>query len=401
MDIDSPLLFWDFEVMSEFSNPIFGGTPSNQTYFARYYQQFLLSIYSDEARLYECSMVLTPGDIFNFRFNDEIQIENTPFRVLKITNYQPFEDTPCSVQLLKKVERIASLTLPDPDKDCVLNLTGYSANGTAIFTDLTDGTTSTGTELCCNENHLYWDGTDCLWNTGHGGGGGGKNPGGNPNKPNADGKSYLNGVGGFNSVKTLQALNINPIEGEHSTSGINKTTNVFSTNKNFIFYATTYGAVAALATPDGDPVQNSSFSLPPNMMCRFVIRALSVQKDSKGTTGSFGSTSFRVWTFVAKNIGGTITTSGSEQTDFAQDDADAGTRSILVSGAKGGADFNPNDTLGVAITCTGSADRVITWHIDCSATYMEMSTATSESDLILQENLGFILTQNNNFLEQE
>tara|TARA_R100000951_G_scaffold105338_1_gene99077 strand:+ start:583 stop:3750 length:3168 start_codon:yes stop_codon:yes gene_type:complete len=401
MAIDSPMLLWDFEVGASFNNPTFGSTPSNQGYFARYWQQFLLSIYSDEARLFECSMLLSASDIYGFKFNDEIRIENTLYRVLKISNYQPLEDVPCRVQLLKKVELVASLTLPDPLQDCELNLTGYLANGTAIFTDPTDGTTSTGTEVCCNENHLYWDGSDCLWNTGAGGGGGTTNPGGNPNAPNSDGKNYLTGVGGFNTVKTLQAININPIQGEHSTSGINKNTNVFSTNKNFVFYATTYGAAGALATPDGDPLQNSSFSLPPNMMCRFVIRSLSVQKDSKGTTGSFGSTSFKVWTFVAKNINGTITTSGNEQTDFAQDDADAGTRTILVSGAKGGADFNPTDTLGVAITCTGSADRVITWHIDCSATFMELSSATGEADLILQENLGFILTENNNYLEQD
>ena len=401
MAIDSPMLLWDFEVGASFNNPTFGSTPSNQGYFARYWQQFLLSIYSDEARLFECSMLLSASDIYGFKFNDEIRIENTLYRVLKISNYQPLEDVPCRVQLLKKVELVASLNLPDPVQDCQLNLTGYLANGTAIFTDPTDGTTSTGTQICCNENHLYWDGSDCLWNTGAGGGGGTTNPGGNPNVPNSDGKNYLTGVGGFNTLKTLQATNINPIQGEHSTSGINKNTNVFSTNKNFVFYATTYGALGALATPDGDPLQNSSFSLPPNMMCRFVIRSLSVQKDAKGTTGSFGSTSFKVWTFVAKNINGTITTSGNEQTDFAQDDADAGTRTILVSGAKGGADFNPNDTLGVAITCTGSADRVITWHIDCSATFMELSSALSEGDLILQENLGFILTENDNYLEQD
>ena len=399
--IDSPLLLWDFEIGASFYNPTYGSTPSNQGYFARYWQQFLLSIYSEEARILECSMVLSPADIFSFKFNDEIRIENTPYRVLKISNYQPFSDTPCKVQLLKKVELTASLTLPDPSQDCELNLTGYSANGTAVFTNLTDGTTSSGTEVCCNENHLYWNGTDCLWNTGGGGGGGTSNPGGNPNEPIAQGKSYLNGVGGYNTLKSLQSININPIEAEYSTSGINKTTNVFSTNKNFVFYATTYGAIDSLATPDGDESQNSSFALPPDMMCRFVIRTLSVQKDSKGTTGSFGSTSFRVWTYVAKNVNGTISVSGSEQVDFAQDDADAGVRDIAVAGAKGGAAFNPNDTLGVAIKCTGSADRVITWHIDCSATFMELTTANSEADLILLEDLGFILTQNNNYLEQE
>ena len=403
IEADSPLLMWSFEPLNAWGNVVIGNTPSNQGYFARYYQEFLLSIYDNEARLLECSMLLSPSDIFDFNFNDEIQIENTPFRVLKISNYQPFSDAPCKVQLLKKIDRIASLTLPDSGSDCALNLTGYSANGTAIFTDLTDGTTSTGTELCCNENHLYWDGTDCLWNFGSGGGGGGVNPGGNPNVQDVDGaKAYLSGVGGYNTTKSILALNMNPIQGEFSTTGMNLTSNAPSTAKNFVFYCTTYGAVSSLATPDGLSTQVSSFTLTNNMMCRFVIRALSVQQDSKGTTGSLGSSSFKVWTYIAKNIAGTITTTGSEQTDFAQDDADAGVRTLSVGSAKGRDGFNPNDSFGVAISCVGSADRVIAWHLDCSATFMDITfQATENANLILLEDLGFIETENGDNLEQE
>ena len=80
MVVDSPMLLWQFAVVPSFYSPLFGTEPSNQGYFARYYQQFLLSIYSDEARLFECSIMLTPSDIFNFRFNDEIQIENVSYR---------------------------------------------------------------------------------------------------------------------------------------------------------------------------------------------------------------------------------------------------------------------------------------------------------------------------------
>lgn len=137
-------------------------------------------------------------------------------------------------------------------------------------------------------------------------------------------------------------------------------------------------------------------------MARFVVRSLSIQTDSGTTSGSYGSTSFKVWTFVAKNIAGTITTSGSEQTDFAQNDADVGTRTVNVSSAKGRSGFNPNDSFGVAITLTATADTIVAWHLDVSATFVDLSAHTSfNSDLILQENMGYIETEDGNFLEQD
>lgn len=404
MAIDAPLLLWQFAVPPEFYGQIFGTTPSNQGYFARYYQQFLLSIYDAEARLMECSMMLNPSDIFSFRFNDEIQVENATYRVLKISNYQPFAGVPSKVTLLKKVEKEPSLFLPDPDTDCELNVQGYSANGNVIFINPLDGTTSSGTQACCEENHFFWNGDDCLWNTGGGGGGTTEPTQGDPNLPWVGGgsKSYLTGVGGFNSLKTLGVTDINPIAAEHSIRGMNFSSSAPSVNKEFVFYATSYSSVPILATPDGDALQNSSFNLPEGFMARFVVRVLSVQTDSGTTSGSFGSTSFRVWTFVAKNIANTITTSGNEQTDFRQDDGDVGTRTLSVAGAKGQTSFNPNDTLGVAITLTGSADTVVAWHLDCSVTFVDLSGYTAfNSDLILQENMGYLETENGNFIEQE
>lgn len=402
MDVDSPILLWQFAIMPSFYSAVFGTTPSNQGYFARYYQQFLLSIYSDEARLFECSIMLTPSDIFNFRFNDEIQIENVSYRVLKITNYQPFSGVPSKVQLLKKVEKVASLVLPDPYKECALNVTGYQANGNVIFTDPLDGTTSSGTQTCCEENGFFWDGDNCLWNTGGGGGGGTKPTQGDPNLEWVQGKSYLTGVGGFNSIKRQGILDSNPIIGEHSIRGLNVSSASPSVNKEFVFYATSYSSVPVLATPDGDTTQSSSFTLSPGFMARFVVRSLSIQTDSGTTSGSYGSTSFKVWTFVAKNIAGTITTSGSEQTDFAQNDADVGTRTVNVSSAKGRSGFNPNDSFGVAITLTATADTIVAWHLDVSATFVDLSAHTSfNSDLILQENMGYIETEDGNFLEQD
>jgi hypothetical protein len=402
MEIDSPLLLWKFAVVPSFYSVVFGTEPSNQGYFARYYQQFLLSIYSDEARLFECSIMLTPSDIFNFRFNDEIQIENVSYRVLKISNYQPYSGVPSKVQLLKKVEKVASLVLPDPNQECELNVGGYLANGNVIFTDPLDGTTSSGTQSCCEENHFFWNGDDCLWNTGGGGGGGTEPTQGDPNLEWVQGKSYLTGVGGFHSIKKQGVLDANPIIGEHSIRGLNVSSAAPSVNKDFVFYATSYSGVPVVATPDGNTSQNASFTLSPGFMARFVVRALSIQTDSGTSAGSYGSTSFKVWTFVSKNLAGVITTTGSEQTDFAQNDGDVGTRTVSVGSSKGRAGFNPNDVFGVAITLTGTTDTVVAWHLDVSATFVNLSNQTAfNSDLILQENMGYLETEDGQFIEQD
>ena len=402
MELDSPLLLWSFQYQASSSSTLIGYTPSNQSYFARYYQKFLLSIYDDDARLFECSMVLTPADIFSFRFNDEIQIENTPFRVIKISNYQPFSSEPCKVQLLKKVSIASSLVLPDTDDSCELNLSGYTQDGNAIFTDPLTGITSTGTEECCTGQGLYWTGTKCVWNHGEGGTGAGLNPHGNPTVKDVNPKLFLTGVAGFNSVKSLKAQNINPIQGEFSTSGMNNSSVAASTAKNFVFYCTTRGTVPGSATMNGIATQNPSFDLLPGMMCRFVLRVLSIQTDHRSASaGAFGETSFKVWTFVSKNIAGTITTSGSEQTDFAQDDANIGTRSISIGVVKGMPGIGIDEIVGVSINCTGPADTVVSWHLDCSATFVNLQDSSIEPQLILLEDLGKIMTQNSNFLEQE
>lgn len=402
---DSPLLLWEWDSFPILGNPTFGSTPSSEGYFARYWQQFLMSIYGDEARLVECSMQLSAADIFSFKFNDEINIKDTPYRVLKISNYQPFADVPCKVQLLKKLNPFKAVVIPEPDQECNLEVVGFLQDGTVIFEDPTTGTQTSGTEECCNEAHYYWNGSACLWNFGHGGGGNGNNDGKNPNTAAFEGKSLVTNVGGVHALKNKQAHNFNPVVGEISIRGTNFVSNTNTTQKNFVYYATTYGSAPVFATPSGSDDSTGNLLLPPNFMARFVIRMLSVQSDNYSATsgtGSFGSTAFKVYTFIAKNIDGTITTTGSEQTDFAQADADAGSRSVTIAAGKGTGGF-VDQVLGVGVRCTGPADTVVTWHLDMSVTFMDIASPSQNksTELLLLEDLGLILTENANNLEQE
>ena len=183
---------------------------------------------------------------------------------------------------------------------------------------------------------------------------------------------------------------------------MNNSSEAPSTAKEFVYYCTTKSSVVNTATLNGIESQNGTFSLGEGMMCRFVIRALSIQTDNRAASaGVYGSTSFKVWTFIAKNLDGVVTQSGSEQTDFAEGDADIGVRTVSLAITKGRTGVGTDQTLGVALQCTGPVDTVVSWHLDCSATFIDLSASSIESDLILLENLGKIMTENSNFLEQD
>ena len=406
IDADSPLALWKWQPTNSFSHPVYGSTPSGEGYFARYHQQFLMSIYGNEARLVECQIMLSPTDIFNFRFNDEIIIRNTAYRVLKIGNYQPFANVPCKLTLLKKLDAFHGQNLPQPEQDCALIVTGFQQNGNVVFTDPTDGTTSSGTEVCCNENGYNWNTTQnaCMWNIGPTGTGNGLNDGVLPGTPYSEGKSLVTNLGGIHALKTTTTKNNNPIIGEVSIQGIINSTGIPTTQKNVVFYATSYSDTAATATPTGDDAQSGYLNLPPGMMARMVIRSLSVQTDNYSATssvGSQGSTSFKVYTFMAKNIDGVITVTGSEQTDFAQEDGDAGTRTVAVAGTKGTGGF-ADISKGLIISVTASAQTVVNWNLDCSITFMDITTQSiGYDDHLLLESMGYILAETGQPLGQE
>ena len=105
---------------------------------------------------------------------------------------------------------------------------------------------------------------------------------------------------------------------------------------------------------------------------------------------------------MAKNLQGTISITGSEQTDFAQEDTDAGSRVVEVLATKGTGSFN-NTLMGFVINVTGPTDTICAWNLDCSITFMNTSSATmrQESNLLLLENLGDILSEDGLPLVQE
>ena len=82
------------------------GSWFNNSLYGLYWQQYINDIYNSEARIMECYLNLDEVDILNFKFNDEIFIKDTYWRVLNISNYQVGAKASTKVTLLKVVDTL-------------------------------------------------------------------------------------------------------------------------------------------------------------------------------------------------------------------------------------------------------------------------------------------------------
>ena len=102
------------------------GTWSSNTLYGLYWKGYLDNIYSSDARIMECYLNLNQVDIFNFKFNDEIFIKDTYWRILDISNYQVGQQASTKVKLLKVIDSLNNCS------DCNYVL-GYGADGSNIY----------------------------------------------------------------------------------------------------------------------------------------------------------------------------------------------------------------------------------------------------------------------------
>jgi hypothetical protein len=116
------------------------GDPSwqkNSLYF-RYWRQYLDGIYGGGSRIMEAYFNLDEVDIFNFKFNDEIFVKDSYWRIINIHNYQVGEKASTKVTLLKAVSSIsdsnftaATTTIYEEeyDNNCNYVIGGTQADG--------------------------------------------------------------------------------------------------------------------------------------------------------------------------------------------------------------------------------------------------------------------------------
>jgi hypothetical protein len=124
-----------------------------KTLYARYWNKYIADIYAPDARIIEAFFALDFADIYQFKYNDQIFIKDSYWRILEISDYVVGMQDTVKVKLIKVVSATPDCLLV-PDN--VLNL-----NGTVPFLD-GDGNPATATESCCNLYGYLWVNDNCF-----------------------------------------------------------------------------------------------------------------------------------------------------------------------------------------------------------------------------------------------
>jgi len=110
--------------------------PTNNNLFNTYWKSTMDELYNINSRVVTANFYLTPEDIANFRFNDNIYVVidgvGGYYKVNKISNYDPTDIRSTQVELLKTINITVpnNLTTNQPDTEEILlpgtaNITGY------------------------------------------------------------------------------------------------------------------------------------------------------------------------------------------------------------------------------------------------------------------------------------
>lgn len=163
-----------------------GSTPW-QTLYARYWNDYIADIYAPDARIIEAFFALDFADIYQFKFNDQIFIKDSYWRILEISDYVVGMQDTVKVRLIKMVSATP---------DCLLH-PGATINvdGSVPFLDSNDDPAA-ATEACCNKYGYFWVNDDCYAILRDGKGSGGTLPSvlDDNSKPTSDVNNTKNGL---------------------------------------------------------------------------------------------------------------------------------------------------------------------------------------------------------------
>tara|TARA_R110000824_G_scaffold79451_1_gene200118 strand:- start:5717 stop:8698 length:2982 start_codon:yes stop_codon:yes gene_type:complete len=130
--------------------------------YSKCWREYLNNIYSDEARILSAYFYLTPEDIAQFKYNNKIFIENSYYRVNKISSYALGKNISTKVELIKIINN--NLTGKSFNiLGCDLTWASSNINGTTVWQNEL-GATVNPTQTCCEVNNLTFQDNKCYWN---------------------------------------------------------------------------------------------------------------------------------------------------------------------------------------------------------------------------------------------
>lgn len=361
-------LYWGYQYPNSIGNVTFGEEYVHRNLWREYWGRFYNQIYDRDAAILVAYFNLTPTDLLNLRFNNAIRVEDGVYRLLKVEGYtvNGYETTKC--ELIKEVN---SLKFPTSE-DCTFVPDRWYNDGTIGFVNTETGATTLDPgEECCELHGGFWvDGDSlCYWQLPHGGSG-------NNHTGRRDRTSRI----GNQEIQENKAF---------WTPSSNATT------RRTTLFAVVDEGTTSVASEDGEG--NGYIQIPHNTLCRITVNALSVQTTYDGTNGSLGSTSYKQWVIVAKNVEGTSSATIVENGDVASEDGDVVTRTLTVSIQGKSGDYSRIET-DLHVTCQGETYGRVEFTLDCELTYTDLSRSIKDQNQMLHQDGSTIVLQNGTVL---
>tara|TARA_R100000655_G_scaffold110106_1_gene167687 strand:+ start:5328 stop:8759 length:3432 start_codon:yes stop_codon:yes gene_type:complete len=149
-------LFWNYN-RNDWMNatPMFNGYQGDipNGLYNKYWKQYIQELYSEDSRILELNIYLTPLDIANFDFRDIIYLKGTYWRVLKLTNYEAGTTSSTKMTLLKSPDLNGMVCWSDLCDNLQYQITvGGSAFGADYYIQIEDGSggfTALMSPECC------------------------------------------------------------------------------------------------------------------------------------------------------------------------------------------------------------------------------------------------------------
>lgn len=152
------LLYWKYNRQFEWLSSStlwqgYNGDLPNGLY-KKYWEQYVKELYSDDSRILELYLYLTPTDIANFSYKDLIYLKQTYWRVVKIENYE-INSTASTKAVLLKVPNLEGTPCLTSECDAVeanaSQLVGSALTNNVYYFTSSGGTvTPVTTEACCD-----------------------------------------------------------------------------------------------------------------------------------------------------------------------------------------------------------------------------------------------------------
>ena len=151
-----------FKTKGVFDSQFYVNQPTVNDTYAKCWRKYLNNIYSKEARILTANFYLTPEDIAQFKYNDKIFVQNSYYRINKITSYALGKNQSTKVELIKSIEGVFNDSMLV--FDCDLELSSTNFNGTTSWVN-SAGASTTPTQSCCEANNFTFIDNVCYWNT--------------------------------------------------------------------------------------------------------------------------------------------------------------------------------------------------------------------------------------------